>query len=461
MTKQLLFALFAFFPTQRRYAQDLVWAKISLLFVLLLARASASGQCPGFYFFYKQAQIDQFGAQYQNCHTIPGNVRIETSQDLGDPILNLNGFSGVDSILGYVDLLKSSLTTLHGLDSLQYVGGRMKFVQNPLLTSFAGLENLRYIGGSLQIGPESQPQNMQGFNGLERVEQHLEVSASNMHSLSGLENLRYVGQNLVLQDMPLYSLAGLQNLDTIQYQLVLVRLHRLKNLAGLENLHAAAPVILECDSLLNLTGLDNLESGVTIALAYNQQLQSLQGLENFSVFTYDTYPWGSLVLMDNPRLQDVSALNPGLHMNGLLLSGNTSLSECAVGAICSYLAAPGDTTLIGQNGPGCNTGEEILAACSVGVGEVSTDAGFSIFPNPVSADASPTITLENDFIGQVKVEILSLDGRVVNDFFIEKKERKVARLLPDFSYLDRATATAWVVRISDEQHVATKFLLKL
>ena len=436
--------------------------KIILLFLLAFACSCANGQCPGFYFFYQQVQIDQFGVQYPNCHTIPGNVRIETSQDMSDPILNLNGFSGVDSILGYVDMLRSSLTDLHGLDSLRYVGGRMKFDQNPLLAGFSGLENLRYIGGSLQIGPESPPQNMQGFNGLERVEQHLEISASGMHSLAGLENLRYVGQNMVLRDMPLQSLAGLQNLDTVQYQLLLVRLHRLKNLEGLEHLHAAGPVILECDSLQNLTGLEHLESGVTITLAYNQQLQSLQGLEDFSTFTYDTYPWGALVLIDNPQLQDLSALNPGLHMNGLLLSGNTSLSECAVDAVCSYLAAPGDTTLIGQNGPGCNTAEEVLADCSVGVGAIAAaDAVFSVFPNPVSAGASPVLMLENDFIGQVRVEIVSLDGRVVNTFFIEKNERKVTRMLADFPYLDNASATGWIVRISDGLHARTKLLLKL
>jgi hypothetical protein len=435
--------------------------KIILFFLLIFACHHANSQCPDFYFFYKQVQIDNFGAQYPDCHTISANIRIETSQDMSDPILNLNGFSGVDSILGYVDMLSSSVTDLHGLDSLRYIGGRMKFVQNPLLTGFGGLENLRYIGGSLQIGPESPPQNMQGFNGLERVEQHLEISASSMHSLAGLENLRYVGQNMVLRDMPLYNLAGLQNLDTVQYQLVLVRLHRLKNLEGLENLHAAGPVILECDSLLNLTGLEHLESGVTITLAYNQQLQSLQGLEHFSAFTYDTYPWGALVLLDNPRLQDVSALHPGLHMNGMLLSGNTTLSHCAVEAICSYLAAPGDTTLIGQNGPGCNTGEEILAACSVGTGEMSTTDKCSVFPNPFSAGQEIAITLENDFIGQVKVEMMQLDGRVIDHFFIEKNERKVTRVLPDFPYLDNASATAWIVRISDELHVQTKLILKL
>ncbi len=436
--------------------------QLSLYLSLTFACGSVAGQCPDFYYFYEQAQIDNFGVQYPDCHTIAANVRIETSQDLSDPILNLNGFIGVDSILGYVDLLKSSLTTLHGLDSLRYIGGSLNFIQNPLLTSFEGLENLRIIGGNMYVGPYTpSPQNMQGFNRLERVEQHLDIRAPNMHSLSGLENLRYVGQNLVLQNMSLPSLAGLQNLDTIQYQLALVRLNRLKNLEGLENLHAAAPVILECDSLVNLTGLENLESGVTIVLADNPRLESLEGLEHFSAFTYDTYPWGALLLLNNPQLQNLSALHPDLHMNSLLLSGNTSLSACVVEAICSYLAAPGDTTLIGQNGPGCNTGEEILAACSVGVGEIATDAGFYIYPNPVSAGAAPSITLENDFIGQVKVEILSLDGRLLNKFFLEKKEQKVTRKLPDFPYLDRATATAWIVRISDEQHVATKFLLKL
>lgn len=86
---------------------------------------------------------------------------------------------------------------------------------------------------------------------------------------------------------------------------------------------------------------------------------------------------------------------------------------------------------------------------------------FSIFPNPVPEDASPTITLENDYIGQVKVEILSLDGRMLNTFFLEKNERKVTRKLPGFPYLDRVPAIAWIVRVSDEQHVETKFLLKL
>lgn len=430
---------------------------------LLLGSHLTFGQCPiNAYFFYAQAQIDNFGVQYPNCHTIPSNVRIETSQNSSDPILNLNGFSGVDSILGNVDFLKSSLTDLHGLDSLRYIGGTLKFDQNPLLMEFTGLNNLRYIGGSLNIGTETPPQHMQGFNGLERVEQHLEVSASNMHSLAGLENLRYVGQNLVLRDMPLNNLEGLQNLDTIQVQLVLVRLHRLKNLEGLENLHAAAPVILECDSLLNLTGLESLESGATIALAYNQQLQSLQGLEHFRALTFDTYPFGALLLMDNPQLQDISALNADLHINsGLLLSGNSSLSACAVAPICSYLAAPGDTTLIENNLPGCNTGDEILAACSVGTEEVSESAGFTVFPNPALAGSVLFITLENDFMGPVKLEILSPDGQLIRTFFLEKNERTITQVLPDFSYLDRASSSFWFIRMSTAQHAKIKRILVL
>ena len=87
--------------------------------------------------------------------------------------------------------------------------------------------------------------------------------------------------------------------------------------------------------------------------------------------------------------------------------------------------------------------------------------GFSVSPNPMYAGESLFITLENDFIGQVKVEVLSLDGRIFNTFFLEKNEQKITWMLPGFPYLDRAIVTAWIVRISDERHVATKLLLKL
>ena len=97
----------------------------------------------------------------------------------------------------------------------------------------------------------------------------------------------------------------------------------------------------------------------------------------------------------------------------------------------------------------------------MGTGEMSSTDEYSVFPNPFSAGQALAITLENDFIGQVKVEMMQPDGRVIDHFFIEKNERKVTRVLPDFPYLDNASTMGWMVRISDELHVQTKLILKL
>lgn len=44
---------------------------------------------------------------------------------------------------------------------------------------------------------------------------------------------------------------------------------------------------------------------------------------------------------------------------------------------------------------------------------LENEVGFEVFPNPISADQPLQILLENDFFGTLKVEILSLDGRVL------------------------------------------------
>jgi len=48
------------------------------------------------------------------------------------------------------------------------------------------------------------------------------------------------------------------------------------------------------------------------------------------------------------------------------------------------------------------------------------ELGFQVFPNPLAAGQPLQILLENDFFGTVKIEILSLDGRVLQTFLVEK-----------------------------------------
>lgn len=82
---------------------------------------------------------------------------------------------------------------------------------------------------------------------------------------------------------------------------------------------------------------------------------------------------------------------------------------------------------------------------------------FSVSPNPIHADESLFVTLENDFIGQIKVEILNLDGRVIYSLLTQKTERRFHLTTPPVQEI----SSAWIVRISDEQNVLSKLILKL
>jgi hypothetical protein len=68
------------------------------------------------------------------------------------------------------------------------------------------------------------------------------------------------------------------------------------------------------------------------------------------------------------------------------------------------------------------------------------------------------IMLENDFLGTVKVEILSLDGRVLQTFLEEKTDQRlnVGRVLNPSDVGN----SAFFVRVSDGQTSATRLVVK-
>jgi hypothetical protein len=74
----------------------------------------------------------------------------------------------------------------------------------------------------------------------------------------------------------------------------------------------------------------------------------------------------------------------------LVIRHNVNLSECEVQSICDYLAGPGAIVDIGGNAPGCNSPEEVQAACVVYVEDIVSSDQYSLFPNP--ADKTVTIS---------------------------------------------------------------------
>ena len=154
--------------------------------------------------------------------------------------------------------------------------------------------------------------NLRGLNPIKTIKGRFNISAFILFNCKGMENLTSVG-SLDIFGSNLESLEGLENLETIEDDFFLAGSYKIKDFAPLKN-------------------LKNVGGGITIL--WNEQLESLQGLEHI-----------------NPR-----------DITGLSISGNTQLSDCAINSFCQYLRLDDAVSNISDNGPDC-TENKIRIAC--------------------------------------------------------------------------------------------------
>lgn len=159
----------------------------------------------------------------------------------------------------------------------------------------------------------------------------------------------------------------------------------LEDLNGLGNLAIIAfgVLISNNQSLISLAGLSNVTSAPEyIYIMYNNALPSLEGLDNIA---------DSAIY----RLE---------------ITGNDTLSDCAVESICHFLADPVGLVDISDNETGCNDAVEILEACeTLSTDDLSQDADILIYPNPVSTHL--TIILPNAPLMNTILNIYNINGQ--------------------------------------------------
>ena len=366
----------------------------------------------GNYYFLSQADIDNFQSDFPNCSELEGNLTVQ-----GDNITSLNGMNNISSI-----------------------GGTLKIKGNDL-TSFSGLENLTTVGSSLVIDNNLALTNLAGLEGLTSVGDGMFIRSNGLNSLSGLESLTTVGDDVSIgNEYNLSNLAGLESISFIGGDLSIYSNYDLVDLTGLVNLTSlGGGLYIEDDQyILNLTGLEGLTSvGEDVHIRYNYHLISLLGLDNLTSIGGDLSI--GMNYGGNPELVDISALE-GLnsiggelminHNNSLMsltglddinagsitnltISNNSSLSACEVQSICDYLASQGGYVDISNNSLGCNSQQEVEAACEVGLDEssvVGRQSIVSIYPNPsstqIAIEASATTT-------KFQLSIFNLNGKEV------------------------------------------------
>ncbi|MCB0531544.1 MAG: VCBS repeat-containing protein [Saprospiraceae bacterium] len=426
--------------------------------------------CPRDVLFSRQIEVDSFPIKYPDCKEIQGNLIVYEISANGDPVIyDLSPLLGVHTVHGGVYIYRSFLPNLHGLDSLRTIGGDLEIKGGYVLTSLEGLDNLQSIGGNLVIRQnesltfQAKLKNLHGLENLERVGGDFIQQERNLLSLEGLDKLRIIGGNFDIQKGKLQSLLGLEALDTIGKSLVLANLPNLKSLSGLQNLHHAG-LNLSTDSLPDLQGLENLRSGRELRLTSNKNLQRLTGLENLEQLTgYNRntlakYP--VIWLANNQALSDLSALDHDLDVDddGIYILNNAALSQCAAQAICAYLPTEPDTVSIAGNLPACESDVAILASCQLlNTGAPSDNVGYWVFPNPISSAEQLTVVWQSDFNGPVKLELLSLEGRVLKTIIREKFADQITETIPISERLPRQ----FILRVSDGRTSAVRLVVKL
>jgi hypothetical protein len=256
------------------------------------------------------------------------------------------------------------------------------------ITSLEGLSVLTSIGGSLYIYANDSLTNLIGLEGLTSIEGNLQIENNELlTSLNGIEGLTSIGGSLRIEyNCALTSLTGLEGLTTIG--------------GGLS--------IAFNDSLTNLTGLENLPFiWGYLSIRFNDALTSLTGLEGL------TSIWGSLEISYNNALTSLTGLDNiyGASIIDLYILNNSSLSTCDVQNICEYLADHFGNVYIYNNATGCNSQEEVEAACGVGFTEDINPVFCSVYPNPFTGQTTFSIQLQDQ--AQVNLVVFNNIGQVV------------------------------------------------
>lgn len=140
--------------------------------------------------------------------------------------------------------------------------------------------------------------------------------------------------------------------------------------------------------IVNLNGLLQINSiGGNLIIHANAKLETLEGLDNLETV------YGDVRLSYNETLKDISSLGLLSGVAGeIAIYHNPILSECSLEVICTLLNKNQDAVTIFNNGPNCNSIEEVYAACST----TSIEENFGIiapqvYPNPVQNQLQITI----------------------------------------------------------------------
>jgi hypothetical protein len=257
-----------------------------------------------------------------NC--TPNEITLSTQSEVNDFQLNHGPCDQVESDLTIVG---NDIVNLDGLSAITTVGGMLEISHNPELINLDDLPLLTSVG-ILLISLNDKLTHIDGLNALTRIDEWLVIDYHReLRDINGLASLNAVGDDLFIRlNNYLNSIDGLSSLTSVG-GLLLIRFN----------------TVLE-----NLDGLSGLTNAGSLEIKRNHYLENLNGLSQL------TSVGGDLMIEENRWLAQCSSISK--------LVDQIDDAEPGPGPGVGGVPDVGGDILVGENRPGCNTINEILAA---------------------------------------------------------------------------------------------------
>jgi hypothetical protein len=174
-------------------------------------------------------------------------------------LVSIAALGGLESVRGSIQIYRSGLTDLTGLDNLEQVGGDLVLDRNATLTDISALSNLEALGGAFALHSSPAVATLAGLENLERVG-GLSLYSTTLTDVAALTALTVIDGDVRIQENAvLENVDGLSNVEHISGALQVsygealssFGLGRLTAIGGdlrFENL----PALLEFDALAGL-----------------------------------------------------------------------------------------------------------------------------------------------------------------------------------------------------------------
>jgi len=390
-------------------------------------------------------------AGLENLNSIGGYLSIRSN----DSLMSLNGLEGLTAVEGGVIVGGNyKIENLSGLNSLSFIGFGLYILDSKSLKDLTGLESLTAINANLRIAGNDSLTSLNGLDNLELVAGSVEIGVyssfwmgsisgnSQLKDMSALSNLSTIGENLnVIGCDSLSKLTGLENLAYIPGHLTI----------GMSDIEGTSGANRSLINLEGLNGIDSIGGGLTIA--NNHILSELSALEGL------TKVGGGLFIDGNNALPGLAGLDniQPFSIQELWIKDNTLLSACEVQSICDYLALPNATVSISNNAPGCNSPEEVQAACDTITGVEMTNKilELKIYPSPVNEFATLQFHLDQPCNGLI--EIFNATGVRVQSRQLQFDQAGQQHLVLDCTAL---SCGIYFCRVRIENEVVTGKIIK-